>query len=193
MFALNALAELVHVSEVARGKACECCCVACGSRVIAKKGNQTAWHFAHLSKADCRHAAETALHKAVKQVILEGDLIRLPDLIVEARASVGTHVGHAKRCLEGRAVQYVAPQLEVRLSEIVADAVVTTHDRQLIIEVAVEHPVADAKLRKLACMQTPAIELEAWRLDRTVDWNKIRSFVSESKDESGCSTRAPVS
>ncbi|EKS71834.1 hypothetical protein BURK_008356 [Burkholderia sp. SJ98] len=82
--------------------------------------------------------------------------------------------------MKGRAVLYAGPRLEVRLGEIVADAVVTTHDRQLIIEVAVEHPVDDEKLRKLAYMQTPAIELEAWRLDRTVDWTKIRSFISES-------------
>ncbi|WP_152562724.1 competence protein CoiA family protein [Caballeronia grimmiae] len=143
VFALNVSGKLVHVSEVPRGKACACCCVACGSRVIAKKGTQTAWHFAHLSTADCQHAAETALHKAVKQVILEGDVVRIPDLAVEARVSIGSHVGHANRCLKGRAVSYVEPRLEVRLGEIVADAVVTTHDRQLIIEVAVEHLVDD--------------------------------------------------
>jgi hypothetical protein len=180
VFALNTSGKLVHVSEVPRGKACDCCCVACGSRVIAKKGNQTAWHFAHLSKAECLYAAETALHKAVKQVILEGDWIGLPDLVVEARASVGPHVGHAKRWLKGSAVPYVGPRLEVRMGEIVADAVVTADDRELIVEVAVMHKVDDEKLRKLARMQTPAIELEAWKLDRSVDWSSIRFFVSKS-------------
>ncbi|WP_321820807.1 MULTISPECIES: competence protein CoiA family protein [unclassified Burkholderia] len=180
VFAHSASGVLVHVSEVPRGKACNCYCAACGSLVIAKKGNQTVWHFAHLSKADCLHAAETALHKAVKQVILEGDSIGLPDLAIEARASVGRHVGHAKRWVKGRPIPYLEPRLEVRIGEIVADAVITAQDRELIVEVAVTHKVDDEKLRKFARMQTPAIELEAWKLDRAVDWSSIRLFVSKS-------------
>lgn len=180
MFAHNASGVLVHVSEVPRGKACDCYCAACGSPVIAKKGNRTVWHFAHLSKAACLHAPETALHKAVKQVILQGTQIGLPDLVVEARARVGRHEAHAERRVKGRAIRYFEPRLEVRMSDIVADAVIKADGRELIVEVAVTHKVDDEKHGKLALLRTPAIELEAWKLDRDVDWSSIRSFVSQS-------------
>lgn len=145
-----------HSTPLARLRMCPRCRavrrasagVLCGTQVIAKKGKQTAWHFAHASQADCSGAAETALHKAFKQVLLEGQSLRLPDLVAEASASVRTHVGHGSRRINGRAVSYVEPRLEVRMGDIVADAVVTVDGRELIVEIAVEHPVDDDKLKK---------------------------------------------
>ena len=40
--------ELLHISEAARGEACQCACSHCGTPVTAKKGKIKIHHFAHL-------------------------------------------------------------------------------------------------------------------------------------------------
>lgn len=44
-------------------------CPLCGQPVIPKMGELRRWHFAHLAKTACDHAAESALHALVKSEI----------------------------------------------------------------------------------------------------------------------------
>ena len=39
--------KLVSVHDVARGRACQCCCPSCGMGVVARQGEVNAWSFAH--------------------------------------------------------------------------------------------------------------------------------------------------
>lgn len=41
---------LVDVSEVDRGKNCNCICPSCKTPLIARQGDIKEWHFAHASK-----------------------------------------------------------------------------------------------------------------------------------------------
>lgn len=43
---------LVDTSEVHRGKTCGCICPSCLSPLIARKGTQKVWHFAHTARAN---------------------------------------------------------------------------------------------------------------------------------------------
>lgn len=43
---------LVDTTEVPGGKACGCICPSCRSPLIARKGTQKVWHFAHTARAD---------------------------------------------------------------------------------------------------------------------------------------------
>ena len=44
--------SLVGVDEVLAGRACGCICPSCGSRLLARRGLQRAWHFAHEPRAE---------------------------------------------------------------------------------------------------------------------------------------------
>ena len=79
-FGLTSDGRFVSVEDVGRGKACECCCPECGEVLIARQGNVRAWHFAHASGSDCQGAAEGALHKAAKQLVLQEKYILVPAL-----------------------------------------------------------------------------------------------------------------
>lgn len=79
--AINEHQQLVHITEVDKGLACQCVCFECGETVIAKKGEINQYHFAHLSnKESCTIHPESILHKFAKQVILNEKMLNLPDI-----------------------------------------------------------------------------------------------------------------
>lgn len=180
-FAVGGDGRIVHVSEVERGRACGCFCAACNSPVVARKGERNAWHFAHDTLSSCATAAETALHLAVKQVIVDGSVLGMPELTIEETATFDGQERSATRVVEEpRRASYGNPRLEVRLGDIVADAVVTVAGRDFVVEVAVTHRVDDDKVSKMREIGLAAIELLAWRLSRDVNWDQLCAFVSDS-------------
>lgn len=179
-FAVADGGRIVHVSEVDRGRACRCFCAACNRPVVAKKGARNAWHFAHDVAANCSTASETALHLALKQVIADGDVLTVPELAVEETATFEGHTKSAQRILPRARISYSQPRLEVRMGEIVADAIVTSAGRNLIVEVAVTHKVDDQKRKKIDLLGVSALELQAWRLSRDADWAILRAFVQDT-------------
>lgn len=69
-----------HVSDVDRGKACNCICLSCGKQLIAAKGESYADHFRHFNGGSC--SWESVLHKLAKEIIIseakKGNFITLP-------------------------------------------------------------------------------------------------------------------
>ncbi len=60
--------ELVHISQVERGLACECVCIECGGILVARKGEKTRHHFAHHTlNRNCD--GESLLHKLGKHLL----------------------------------------------------------------------------------------------------------------------------
>lgn len=70
--------RMVRPDQVANGIACECTCVACGTGLIARQGEIRAWHFAHGSDNNCEHAAEAAIHRMAKQLVVDRGEIFVP-------------------------------------------------------------------------------------------------------------------
>ena len=70
--------RMVRPDQVARGQACECTCIACKACLIARQGAIRAWHFAHSSDTNCEHAAEAAIHRMAKQLIVDRGEIYVP-------------------------------------------------------------------------------------------------------------------
>ena len=58
------------VAEVPRGAACACFCLACGSPLVAKKGEVNEWHFAHESDQE-RPECEAGLRNLLRRIVLE--------------------------------------------------------------------------------------------------------------------------
>lgn len=181
-FATDARGRIVHVSEVPRGLNCGCKCVVCGGDLLAKQGAINEWHFAHAVDMNCSSAGETALHLALKQIILDGRHIGVPALEVGAVAMVDGYTRHASRVINATIVQYGSPRTEVRIGDVIADAVIQSHGQELIVEVAVTHKVDDEKLGKLRKLRRAALELQAWTLPRTVGWSELRKFVAGATD-----------
>jgi competence protein CoiA len=81
-FAMDYSNRITHISEAERGLSCNCSCVVCGERMVAKKGEEREHHFAHESnKVACMANHETLLHKFAKRAIQEaGGLVVPPSM-----------------------------------------------------------------------------------------------------------------
>lgn len=71
--------RMVSATDVDRGLACDCVCVACHSPLVARKGEIRIAHFAHHRDAGCPSAAEAAIHWMAKQIIAEKGHIFVPN------------------------------------------------------------------------------------------------------------------
>lgn len=81
-FAMDHSNRITYISEAERGLSCNCFCMVCNERMVAKKGNEREHHFAHESnKIACAINLETLLHKFAKRVIQEeGGLVVPPSM-----------------------------------------------------------------------------------------------------------------
>lgn len=70
--------RMVRPDQVANGRACECTCIGCGTGLIARQGVIRSWHFAHGSDTNCEHAAEAAIHRMAKQLVVDRGEIMVP-------------------------------------------------------------------------------------------------------------------
>ncbi|CAG20115.1 competence protein CoiA family protein [Photobacterium profundum] len=78
--------NLVDVAEVENGKKCGCICPSCSTPLIAKQGNEKAWHFSHSSKGvkdktkdECAYNFYLSLRLMARQVISGNLTIALPE------------------------------------------------------------------------------------------------------------------
>ena len=79
IFGFDQSNRLVHVSEVPRGLACNCRCVACDEPLVARQGSVREHHFAHSSgREPCDVSHESLLHRYAKQVIAQASGLVTP-------------------------------------------------------------------------------------------------------------------
>lgn len=144
---------LTHVREVERGLACRCVCVACGSLLVAKKGDVLVHHFAHANGIDCGHAHETLVHLLAKEFLTVRKILTLPPVYVTPDDD--------EQCIYPYTdVVFSEISVERRLGNIIPDVVASTFDgRQLLVEIAVTHESSQAKIRKIATLGISAIEI----------------------------------
>jgi hypothetical protein len=72
---------LRFVGDVTRGAACGCRCAACGAALIAKRGDQKVWHFAHEAsqeRPDCLAGAVNLLRRLAIEQLRDEPALRLP-------------------------------------------------------------------------------------------------------------------
>ena len=79
IFGFDQSNRLVHVREVLRGQACNCRCVVCDERLIARQGRVREHHFAHASgREPCDANHESLLHRYSKQAIAQASGLVAP-------------------------------------------------------------------------------------------------------------------
>ena len=152
---------LLHVSDVPRGVRCNCVCVKCGKPLVAKKGRRRKHHFAHQSKTNCEGSAETALHILAKEIFGELTDFEVPryDFSVASKR-VEAASSSSIKVAAGGTVPIDRAEIEVRFDGIVADIVVYSTGKPLIVEISVTHPVDPRKLRAIRRLNTPAIQIQ---------------------------------
>ena len=178
-FAVNKDGMTVSVDEVSRGLGCACYCPACNEPVIARQGNVRTWHFAHTSGVECTEAAETALHKAAKEIIRRHAYLFLPSIEIskcaelpDGRAAVASRIHPQQKC------EFSPVLIEVDLGEIKPDAICSSDAYDYLVEVAVTHFVDDEKLEKIKALDMPALEITLSPSDYEVwDWLLLEKHV----------------
>ena len=79
--------RLVDVSEVDRGRNCDCICPSCKTALIARQGDKNEWHFAHDSKVAstntveaCKYSFWVSVVLMAKQLLKDANALTLPSL-----------------------------------------------------------------------------------------------------------------
>lgn len=166
--------QLVDVSEVPQGLACDCVCPACHAPLQARKGEQTVHHFAHDPKtrpADCQSGYETALHMMAKQIIEEHAQLILPELLLEEfmMNPNGGEMREQAFVTKEMDFTYDSVHKEQRLGSYQPDVIVSDGDQQLLVEVAVTHFVEQEKKQAIRKDKHMAIEIDLSDIGRFPD------------------------
>lgn len=163
-FAQNPFGNLVHVAEVPRGLRCECICLDCGKRMIARQGPVRTWHFAHYESTSC--VGMTWLHRSAQEVLRRERRIISPnpDFVMGEVTST-----------------FASVKLEVAIGRRTVDCLCVREDgSELIAEIRVTHEVEEDKIADLISEDSSRdiieIDLRPYRT-QSLDWNGIAEAV----------------
>jgi predicted RNA-binding Zn-ribbon protein involved in translation (DUF1610 family) len=179
LFAIDKQNQIRSIDEVTRGLSCDCICPSCGEVVIARQGEVREWHFAHASTVECSTGAETALHLAAKQVILQHQGITIPGRTVteslrlaDGRSGIG-EVTRSEMWLNFNDVE-----AEMSFRNIRPDIVATLNNSYFFIEIAVTHFVDEEKKQLFYELNLPTIEIDLASIKETIwTWELLEEIV----------------
>lgn len=143
--------------------------------MLAKKGEVLSPHFAHAAGADCIGGAETALHLAAKQVLLDARRIRLPALTVEASRNdpVCGLYSASRTYHEPKDWHFDAVEAEATVGSLRPDIAGMVNGARCAVEIHVTHAVDAIKQEKLRRAELPCIEVhladlvgQVWSLEQ---------------------------
>lgn len=154
-------------ADVQSGLACGCTCIGCGASLVAKKGEEKRWHFAHHNVEIGESCAESAIHAAAKQVLLEHNRLCLPSMriVVSGQAASGQTLVESRVLSKERVVRFERTCAEVWEDGIRPDVVGYRGERRLLVEMYFRHRVDDNKRRKISELKLPTIEVDLSDLD----------------------------
>lgn len=166
-------------ADVSSGLACGCTCVGCGATLVAKKGAKKRWHFAHHNVEIGESCAESAIHAAAKQVLLEQNWLRLPGIrvVVYGQATSGQALEESSVLSEERVVRFDRSCAEVWEDGIRPDVVGYRGERRLLVEMYFRHRVDESKRRKIGELKLPSIEVDLSDLDVSTGFDAIAQRV----------------
>lgn len=150
-YALNSKNELVYIDDVPNGEACNCRCIKCNGKMIARNGGaERAHHFSHFSCPDCGSYRETILHIWSKQIIKEHKQFSLPKYqsVVNGHLLIKPYEEIEFEVKE-QILLFSTVEIEERadLDELQPDIVgVTNEGLRLWIEIYVTHKCSEKKI-----------------------------------------------
>lgn len=176
--------KFIHISEVVRGKDCECVCVACKEPLIARKGNKRAHHFAHFKNSDCENAPETALHLLAKEIIATSRYIKIPpdNSIPVPVLNTRIQIEKDKRIVTDGVVKIdkVFIEREGIRNGFIPDIVIQSGSKFLIVEICVTNPVNEEKFIKIRQNNEHTIEIKLSEDDALKTYKELKHKLLEN-------------
>lgn len=128
--------RLYAPADVPSGLACACLCPGCGAALVAKKGNEKRWHFSHLNVRPGESCAESAIHAAAKQILLEHGSLMAPEFAVDvaARTVDGRELYEHEVLSPMRRIRFDRAEPEVTIGDVRPDVVGYRGERRLFVE-----------------------------------------------------------
>lgn len=174
-WAVAANGEPAHISEVENGLKCACTCPVCDGALVARQGKIKEHHFAHASGEECRHAAETALHLAAKDILAKRKEIVLPEVVVDfPYRSRRTVIAPQRR------YPIESAEVERKTGTVIPDVIVEMSGRRFLVEVTVTHGVDEAKLRKIRELRLSCLEIDLSDAPRDLNREELEKVVVDS-------------
>lgn len=155
-FAMDTSNRITHISEAERGLSCNCTCIVCNERMVAKKGEEREHHFAHESnKIACVVNHETLLHQFAKRAIQEAGGLIVPSV---------QHQGLSRQLPVSSDhpswLMLENIEVEKQLDGIVPDLIGYSGDTPVLIEVAYSSFVDAEKQAKLDQLGLWTLEID---------------------------------
>lgn len=160
-----------HINDAERGVACRCLCPTCGSPLIAKQGELTAWHYAHLRRSNCQ--GETALHEIGKRVVCDiaaqQTFLQLPENYKGQPAALFCYINE-----KGNKEYLASAKEEVRSGAFVHDVIAKGHCfESLIIEIVVTHKKSSEDITHFKQDGKTVVEIDLSSLPRNATYERI--------------------
>lgn len=178
--------ELLDVSEVKRGKACNCVCPSCKTPLEARQGEKNEWHFAHSSKSvsdrtenECDFSFWTSVLLMAKQMMASLTTFSLPEC---KKRSNDTLVELQKK----KIIDFDSVSIEVQHEGVHFDALITI--KNYSIGILFESPnktnlldlSAIRKIEKFGVIQVCLSDIHSFVFNREARGKykeKLRSFL----------------
>lgn len=129
---------IVHVDDVKNGKKCNCICKHCGDLLLAKNnGKIKKHHFCHTTKEESRSCLMTQLHLAMQVYFSSLNNIVLPGNKITIDGN--------EILVPTKKVEINKSTIEYRIGSYLADVLIITTDRDIVIEVCVTHKCEENK------------------------------------------------
>ena len=149
--AYNEQKLVTNIEDVQRGLKCNCTCVDCGAKLIAKKGPIQANHFSHApddKKAlNCKWSFETELHLLAKEVLNDYKKLTIP-------------IGNFDPYDLTLDFDYVDIEPSIDNSKRIPDVVGYSKGESVLIEIAVSHFSEANKISEYRRLNKNAIEFD---------------------------------
>lgn len=178
-YALTSNGKIVSINEAERGLNCNCLCIGCKQRLIAKKGKKQIHHFAHYNAIECGKSNQTLIHLKAKDILLKAKKIKLPDLYIEFPNS-----GKNKELI--KSADYISIDhviLEKKLDSIIPDIIVISNNQKLIIEVVVTHDIDDEKFQKIKKMNIPTLKIDLSKKEELTDKELEKNIIDNLENK----------
>lgn len=156
--------DFLHISEVDRGRDCNCICPECKKPLVARKGRIREAHFAHSASNSaefCGGGLETALHKYAKRIIDDARYLQLPGFV--ARLPFG-YVG-AAAVIAPKRIEFsrVTTEEQMIFGRRKVDVVGYWPEGRVLIEIHVTHRVRGKKLTEVRQSDEYMLEIDVPR------------------------------
>ncbi|PPC94865.1 MAG: hypothetical protein CTY33_02970 [Methylotenera sp.] len=180
LFAIDKHLQIKSINDVERGLACGCSCPSCGEALIARQGDVREWHFAHTSGNDCVNGAETALHLAAKQIIMQSQGITIPERVHSETVRLKDgRVGEGVATRPEMWLSFSQVETEITFGRIRPDVVASLGTTYFFIEIAVTHFIEEDKFIFLKNeLKIPTIEINlAGMHHQSWTWDSLEEAV----------------